>query len=75
MLSLQPHHIINVFVMVDDMLPIVSKKSQIGRPTLLSNSELVTILLWNTITIKQSNYETSNTTTKGYSKSSTNSNH
>lgn len=53
MLSLQPHHIINVFVMVDDMLSVVSKKSETGRPTLLSDSELVTILLWNVVVVKQ----------------------
>ena len=52
MLSLQSHHIINLFVMVDDIVSVVPESS-VGRPSLLSNSELITILLWNTVVVKQ----------------------
>lgn len=52
MLTLQSHHIINVYCIVDDLLPVI-KKLKGGRPTILSNSELTTILIWNSLTIKQ----------------------
>lgn len=52
MLSLQPHHITDLYVLVDDLLPSVPKPLG-GRPAILSNSELITILLWNTLTVKQ----------------------
>jgi len=47
MLSLQSHHIIDLYVWVDDLLP---KSPGKGRPQLLSDSELTTILLWNMLT-------------------------
>jgi hypothetical protein len=47
MLSLQNHHITDLYVFVDDILPDVSKPNE-GRPTILSDSECITILLWNT---------------------------
>jgi len=50
---LQKHHITNLYVMVDEMLP--SNYCSFGRPSLLNNSELITILLWNTLVIKQKN--------------------
>ena len=46
MLSLQKHHITDLYVWVDDNLPVIPKPLG-GRPALLSNSELITILLWN----------------------------
>ena len=52
MLSLQKHHITNLYVMIDDLLP-KEPKPLGGRPTILSDSELITILLWNTIMVKQ----------------------
>lgn len=52
MLSLQPHHITNLYVLVDDLLPHIPKPSG-GRPTLLSDSEIITIVLWNTLTMGQ----------------------
>ncbi|NQV13448.1 MAG: IS982 family transposase [Parcubacteria group bacterium] len=52
MLSLQAHHIIGLYVWVDDNLPKVSKPLG-GRPTLLSDSELITILAWNVLAVKQ----------------------
>jgi hypothetical protein len=51
MLLLQSHHIIDVFCLIDDLLPI-STQSRRGRPSLLSDSELVTILIWNTLTVR-----------------------
>lgn len=52
MLSLQAHHIIDLYVLVDDILPKLSK-SKVGRPAILSDSELTTILLWNVLVMKQ----------------------
>lgn len=46
----QKHHIINLFVWIDDILPPVKT---VGRPSRLSDSEVATILIWNTITMKQ----------------------
>jgi len=50
MLYLQKHHITDLYVMVDDLL---LKDKSFGRPTILSNSELITILLWNVLSMKQ----------------------
>ena len=52
MSSLQKHHITDLYVWVDDLLP-KELKPLGGRPAILSDSELVTILLWNTIMVKQ----------------------
>ena len=53
MLSLQPHHIIHLYCAVDNLLMGEKKVIQYGRPMLLSNSELVTILAWNTLMVRQ----------------------
>lgn len=53
MLSLQKENIIDLFVVIDDLLPHDSAQQGRGRPLLLSNSELVTILVWNTLYVKQ----------------------
>lgn len=52
MLSLQQHHITNIYVWVDDAFP-QNPKPHGGRPTILKDSELVTILIWNTLTVRQ----------------------
>jgi len=53
MLFLHSHHIVDLYCWVDEMLPKhISKKT--GRPALVSNTEVVTLLIWNTITLKQS---------------------
>jgi len=52
MLSLQPHHITDLYVRVDDAIPKFEKPFG-GRPTTLSDSELVTILLWNALAVRQ----------------------
>lgn len=51
MLTFQPHHITDLYVFVDDNLEKLCKSA--GRPSLLSNSEVVTILIWNTLIVKQ----------------------
>jgi hypothetical protein len=52
MLFLQNHHIIDVYCVIDDVLPPVQKPKG-GRPPLLTESELATILIWNTLTVRQ----------------------
>jgi hypothetical protein len=46
MLSLQSHHITDLYVAVDDHIPVKSKPAG-GRPSTLRDSEVVTILIWN----------------------------
>ena len=44
MLSLQPHHIVGVFVVIDD--PVVEPaRPQGGRPKLVRDSEIITLLI------------------------------
>lgn len=45
------HHLIPLFVMVDDCLPM--KPVGRGRPTVLTDSEIVTILAFNLLTVQQ----------------------
>lgn len=47
MQALQKQHIVDVFVWVDDNLP---KQIQTGRPSALSDSELLTVLVWDGLT-------------------------
>lgn len=51
MLSLQSHHITDLFVMIDDMLP-REQNSLGGRPNLMIDSELITALIWNSLKVK-----------------------
>jgi len=51
MLSLQKHHIIDLYVWVDDILPQESRPLG-GRPPVLDASEIITLLLWHTIMAK-----------------------
>jgi len=46
MLSLQSHHITDIYVVVDDNFPTRSKPKG-GRPSVLRDSEVATILIWN----------------------------
>lgn len=46
MRELQKHHIVDIFVWVDDNLPKHVNNSLGGRPSILSDSEIVTILVW-----------------------------
>lgn len=50
MLLLQSHHIVDLYVWVDNSL--TKKEGNRGRPTLLSESELMTLLVWNTLTVR-----------------------
>ena len=52
MLSLEAHHIVDLFVWVDDHLP-KQTHAHGGRPSLLQDSELVTLLIWNAIVLHQ----------------------
>jgi len=54
MLVLTKKHIINLYVWVDDALPKPSL-AKAGRLSCLTNNELITILIWNTLTVKQRN--------------------
>lgn len=51
MLFLQSHHIVDLYYWVDKELPTQIYKT--GRPPLLQKSEIITILIWNTIVLKQ----------------------
>jgi hypothetical protein len=51
MLSLQSHHITDLFVMIDDLLP-KEEKTYGGRPNLMIDSELITALIWNSLRIR-----------------------
>jgi len=52
MRHLQAHHITDVYCVVDDLVS-EPPKPKGGRPPALSQSEVVTILIWNTLTVKQ----------------------
>ncbi len=51
MLTLQSHHITDLFVFVDDLIP--KRGTHVGRPAVLSDSELVTVLIWNMLSMHQ----------------------
>jgi len=49
MRALQKHHIVDLFVWVDDCVPTQDKPLG-GRPSVLTDSELLTILIWDGLT-------------------------
>jgi hypothetical protein len=51
--SLQSHHITDLYCLVDDLLPKQLPSGKGGRPAMLSDSEFLTILIWNTLTWRQ----------------------
>lgn len=53
MLSLHAQHITDLFVWIDDLLPKPVFNSKGGRPSVLSDSELVTMLVWNALMLHQ----------------------
>lgn len=53
LLFLQSHHIVDLYVWVDDLLPKSTPNPCGGRPSLLSDSELITLLIWNTLVVQQ----------------------
>lgn len=44
--ALQKEHIVDLFVWVDDTLRQLNEPARVGRPSVLSDSELLTILIW-----------------------------
>jgi len=52
MLFLQSNHIVDLYSWVDDTLP-KQISSKTGRPVLVSDAEIITILIWNTVVLKQ----------------------
>ena len=53
MLSLESHHIVDLYVWVDGLLPSQLPSNAGGRPAVLRDSELVTLLVWNAIVLHQ----------------------
>ncbi len=53
LLQLQPHHIVDVYTWIDDLLPATPPSPQGGRPPVLHDNELITILVWNAVVIHQ----------------------
>lgn len=49
---LRIHHLTALYVLVDDVLPVATKPSG-GRPSVLRDSEVVTILAFNVLTVQQ----------------------
>lgn len=64
MLSLQSHHIVDLFYWVDQQIE--TKLYITGRPPLLSKSETATILIWNTLVLKQKTLKDLHTTMQTY---------
>lgn len=49
MLFLQPNHIVDLFVVIDDAV-LEPARRQGGRPKLVKDSEIITLLIWNCLT-------------------------
>ena len=47
------HHIADLYVWVDDLLPKRIQNPLGGRPSSLADGELITLLVWNTLIIRQ----------------------
>ena len=52
MLSLQKHHIMDLYCIVDDLV-LEETRIKGGRPPLMTKKELVTILIWNVCSLRQ----------------------
>ncbi len=52
MLFLHSHHIVDLYCWVDDTVE-KQMPAKTGRPVLISNVEILTILIWNTVVLKQ----------------------
>ena len=48
---LQHHHIIELFCVIDDLVP--KQPPHVGKPASLSESEIITVLVWNTVALRQ----------------------
>lgn len=64
MLFLHSHHIVDLYCWVDQQIN--TKPYVTGRPAMLSESEVVTILIWNTIVLKQKTLKDIHDTIKVY---------
>lgn len=53
MLFLHSDHITELFVLVDDLVPTLKQSPRGGRPSILSPSEVITILIWNSLVVQQ----------------------
>jgi hypothetical protein len=51
-LALQSHHIVDLYTWVDDTVPQPARPKG-GRPPVLRDSEVITILIWNALTLHQ----------------------
>jgi hypothetical protein len=69
MLSLHPQHITDLFVGIDNIVPKQERSPLGGRPAVLTNSELVTILVWNTLVLHQKTIKDLHTFTSFYLRS------
>jgi hypothetical protein len=52
MLSLEPHHIIDLYCVVDELVPKMLSGKR-GRPLSLQSSETITILIWDILVLRQ----------------------
>lgn len=68
MLSLETHHIVDLYCWVDNLAPAVLPSNLGGRPALLSDGELVTLLVWNSLVLHQKTLRDLHTHTKMYLK-------
>ena len=66
MLSLHPQHITDLFVGIDDLVPEPPANPLGGRPAVLTNSELITLLVWNTLVLHQKTIKDLHTFTSFY---------
>lgn len=66
MLSLHPQHITDLFVGIDDLVPQPAANPLGGRPAVLTNSELVTLLVWNALVLHQKTIKDLHTFTSFY---------
>lgn len=66
MLSLEENRITELYVWVDDSLQKTLAKPGVGRPSLLSDSEMLTVLLWNVMMLRQKTLKDIHRTMKVY---------
>jgi hypothetical protein len=66
MLSLHPQHITDLFVGIDDLVPQPERSPLGGRPAVLTNSELITLLVWNALVLHQKTIKDLHTFTTFY---------
>lgn len=53
MLFLQSHHIADLYVWIDELIPKKLPSPKGGRPSAMSDTEMVTLLVWNALVIRQ----------------------